>query len=91
MKPSDIRKELHKYVDEADNETLHFAREAIIVYWAKKQKSEDKKADLIPPLRPMTDEELCVRIEQSEENLKNGKYLTEKQMDSFISKLNARA
>ena len=79
MKPSEIRKKLHKYVDEADNESLQFMNEALALYKAKKAGEDQKSAELPYPWAP-TDEELFAQIEQSEENLKNGNYLTHEEV-----------
>jgi len=87
MKSTEIRKKLHRYLDEADPETLNFLNEAIVAYTAKKQKKTKEKTTAEPRFPSMTKEELYARIEQSEENLKNGKYLTEEQMDQFFAKL----
>jgi len=78
MKPSEIRKKLHKYVDDADNESLQFISEALALYQAKKGK-ENKKLEDSYPWAP-TDEELFAQIERSEENLKNGNYIAHEEV-----------
>ena len=79
MKPSEIRKELHKYVDAADSETLHFISEAVALYKAKKGEENKRPTDMSYPWAP-TDEELCAQIERAEENLKNGNYYTHEEV-----------
>jgi len=79
MKPSEIRKKLHKYLDEADNDSLNFISEAVAVYKAKKGKGNKKPEDMSYPWAP-TDEELFAQIERSEENLKNGNYYTHEEV-----------
>ena len=69
MKPSEIRKKLHKYVDDADNESLQFMSEALALYQAKKG-DENKNLEVSYPWAP-TDEELIAQIERAEENYKN--------------------
>ncbi len=89
MKTSGIREKLHKYVDTADSKALQFISEAIVEYQSKEQREKKDIASRATP-NLMTEQELFARVEQSEENLKNGNVLTEEEMDSFITKLNAR-
>jgi len=86
MKPSEIRKKLRKYVDEADNESLQFMSEALAIYKAQKQ-GEDKEArESNYPWAP-SEEELFAMIEQSEENLKNGNYYTHEEVVAKMKSL----
>jgi hypothetical protein len=89
MKPSEIRKELHKYVDAADNETLHFISEALALYKAKKDEENKRPTDMSYPWAP-TNEELFAQIEKSEENLMNGNYVSHEDVFAHIASLNAK-
>jgi len=90
MKPSEIRKKLHQYLDDADNETLQFLNETVVAYKAKKKKENKTNSEPEPRFPSMTEEELYARIEESEERLKKGEYYTEDEMDKFLSKLKHR-
>ena len=79
MKPSEIRKKLHKYVDEADNDSLNFISEAVAAYKAKKGQMNKEQEDMSYPWAP-TDEELFAMIEKAEEDLKNSNYLTHEEV-----------
>jgi hypothetical protein len=85
MKPSEIRKKLHKYVDDADNESLQFISEAVALYKAQKQDEDKEARESNYPWAP-SEEELFAMIEQSEENLKNGNYFTHEEV---VAKLDA--
>ena len=80
MKSQEIRKELHTYIDEADQATLNFVLEAVVEF--KKRVKENQE-----PLKPMTKEEYFARIERAEENFKNGKVISGKEMSAFIKQL----
>ena len=87
MKPSEIRKKLHQYLDEADGDALQFINEAVVAYKAKSKKNVKDKTDTEPRFPILTNEEIIGRVERSEENLKNGRYYTEEEMERFFSKL----
>jgi hypothetical protein len=84
MKSSDIRKELHKYVDEADTNTLKFMQEALIAYRAEKHGKEEITNKKELPFAPQSNDELIERILQSEENLKNGNYKTHEEVKKIM-------
>jgi hypothetical protein len=82
MKPSDIRKELHKYVDEADEESLFFLKEAFHAYTAHKEKEKPRFNPVDP--RPMTMDEFYQLFKDAEEDLKNGEVYTEEEADAIM-------
>ena len=90
MKQSDLRKKLHKYIDDADNETLQYINEAVVAYKARKKKENKANPEPGPRFPSMTEEELYARIEQSEENLKNGKYLSTKEAFALLKSWHAK-
>ena len=89
MKSSEIRKELHKYVDAADNETLQFINEALALYKARKGEENERPTDMSYPWAP-TDEGLFAQIERAEENYKNGNYISHEEVVAEMKSLRAK-
>jgi hypothetical protein len=82
MKSSDIRKELHKYIDEADDKSLFLLKEALQHYSAPKLKEKPGFNPVDPS--PMTMNEFVQLFIDAEEDLKNGEIYTEKEANSIM-------
>jgi hypothetical protein len=91
MKPAEIRKELHKYVDSADSETLKYFQEAIVAYQTKKQIEENKDvANFRAPLKPMTEEEYFAMIDEAEDNISKGNVYIQAEVEEMMRKRHAK-
>ena len=90
MKQSDLRIKLHQYLDDADNESLQYINEAVVAYKAKKKKENKANPEPSPRFPSMTEEELFAQIERSEENLKNGKYLSHEDAFALLKSWHAK-
>jgi hypothetical protein len=84
MKSSDIRKELHKYLDNADEETLHFLKEQLQSYTS--QKLLDKSVFNADVSKPMSMDEYYNMIEQAEEDIQKGNLINEKEVDKILKR-----
>jgi hypothetical protein len=90
MKTNQKRKELHDYVDQMDQISLDYFFELIEEY--KNKGASSKAVNQKPsfedtPLKPFSMDEYFARITRSEENFKEGKFISEEEMSTFIKEL----
>ena len=90
MKSSEIRKDLHNYVDNADSKSLKFFQEAIIAYQVQQQKTKGKDIAKQRDIAPMTDNEFFAMIDEAETNIANGKVHTQAEVEDKMRSRHAR-
>jgi predicted transcriptional regulator len=79
MNPEEIRKNLHKYIDEADESSLNILRE-IVSNYVKKGKGHTKS------IKPMTKEEYINMVKKAGAEIKIGEVFTEEEVSAHLRK-----
>jgi hypothetical protein len=78
MESENIKNELHKYIDNTDEESLNILHEVIVSYLKSPKK--------IKPIVPKTKEEYIAMIKKSGEAIKRGEVYTSEEVDAFLEK-----
>jgi hypothetical protein len=79
-----LRKELHKYLDEIKDESFLEAVYSIVAAFRKKEKTGIQRT-----LSPMTLEEYDAMIDKAEANIKSGAVFTEEQVREHLRRKHA--